>query len=144
MLTPSRNPPIGVTSVYTKLNLYVRTLQIYSFFGYFPVAPRIERDPDQYDYTSVAGLAGLGASAHLRFCAQPSSNSLVSPIRPKPPLQRRKTMVTMLADQIPEEESEEESLNEAVEECPEAAEETEPQSSKVGSCYPFCLPVSSL
>ena len=53
-------------------------------------------------------------------------------------------MLTMLADQIPEEDSEEESDNEAGEEGTEAVEEMVPQSNKVGSCDPFCLLVSSL
>ena len=103
----------------------------------FSAAPRIERDPDQYDYTSVAGLAGLRASAHLRYCAEPSSNSLVTPIRAKPPLERRKTMVTMLADQIPEDDSEETSVDETAEEGTEAVEEESPQSNKVGSWNMF-------
>lgn len=53
-------------------------------------------------------------------------------------------MVTMLADQIPEQDSEEESDNEAVEEGTEAVEEEVPHSNKVGSSDPFCLLVTSL
>lgn len=102
------------------------------------VAPRIERDPDQYDYTSVAGLAGLRASAHLRFCADSPSSNLATPSRAKPPLQRRKTMVTMLADQIPEEDSDEDSdHDEAV------VEEEKPESSKVGSSSTLCMQVTA-
>lgn len=107
--------------------------------SYFSVAPRIERDPDQYDYTSVAGLAGLRASAHLRFCTDSPSNNLASPSRPKPPLERRKTMITMLADQIPEEDSDEDSDVETLEVGTEAVEEKEPQSSKVGSSNTLCM-----